>query len=246
MFFWDALDLFSKTGVDETCDALFPAFPGPIQPIRIDPDFVPVYTSAQIKLFGIPDNWGMTCYRVIELKEDAAPFVTDFKMEQERGRLRPIHRYSRVERFESVLYQLIGCRGKVPKSIVNLVRENNYDKDPKKVWNSIRKILKANHGRVYYNRISSILMCLGYNKKIQFGDSNELVRRIVQDFRILSGRFDTMKKTLKRVYFPSLRFIACKLLELYEVTFEFDIPFVRTPRKLKAMEEIWSLLSTKK
>lgn len=106
--------------------------------------------------------------------------------------------------------------------------------------------MKTNNGRVYYNRIPTILLALGYKKKIQFGDSNELVRRIVQDFRILSGRFDTMKKTLKRVYFPSLRFIACKLLELYKVEFEFDIPFVRTPRKLKAMEELWDLLITKK
>jgi len=57
MFFWDALDLFSKTGVDENQESLFPAFPGPIQPIRQDPDFVPVYTSSQIKLYGIPDNW---------------------------------------------------------------------------------------------------------------------------------------------------------------------------------------------
>jgi hypothetical protein len=245
MFFWDQLDLFSKTGVQEESTSLFPAFPGPIQPIRQDPDFVPVYTSTQIKIYGLPDHWGMTCYRVIELKEDAAPFVTDFKMEQERGRMRPIHRYSRVERFESVLYQLIACRGKVPKSIVTLIREKGFDKDPKKVWNSIRTILKTNGGRVYYNRIPTILLALGYKKKIQFGDSNELVRQIVQDFRILSGRFDTMKKSLKRVYFPSLRFIACKLLELYEVEFEFDIPFVRTPRKLKAMEEIWSLLMTK-
>jgi hypothetical protein len=122
MFFWDALDLFSTSGTTDP-SPLFPAFPGPVQPIRIDPDFVPVYTSSQIKLFGLPDYWGMTCYRVVELREDAAPFVTDFKMEQERGRMRPIHRYSRVERFESVLYQLIGCRGKVPKSIVNLIRE---------------------------------------------------------------------------------------------------------------------------
>ena len=245
MFFWDEMNLFSSTGVDQQTDTLFPTFPGPIQPMRLDDDFVPVYTSTQIKFYGLPDHWGITCYRVIELKEDAAPFVTDFKMEQERGKMRPIHRYSRVERFESVLYQLIACRGKVPKSIVNLIRESGYDKDPSKIWNSVRSILKANHGRVYYNRIPSILNILGYDRKIQFGDSNELVRRIVQDFRILSGRFDTMKTKLKRVYFPSLRFIACKLLELYDVTFEFEIPFVRTPRKLKAMEELWNLLITK-
>lgn len=130
----------------------------------------------------------------------------------------------------------------VPASIISLIREHGYDKDPSKVWNSIRAILKKHKGRRYYNRIPTILDILGYDRKIQFGDSNELVRQIVLDFQLLSSRFEKVKKVLGRVYFPSLRFIACKLLELYGVTFEFSIPFVRTPRKLKTMEQIWDLL----
>ena len=248
-YLWDLMDLFpSETTqpdflVPETL--FYQEVPGPVQPFRIDDDFVPVYTSSQIALYGLPEYWGIVVYRVIELREDASPFVTDFKMEQERGRLRPIHRYSRVERFESVLYQLIACRGKVPASIIALIRTVGYNEDPKEVWNSVRSILKSNGGRVYYNRIPSILNILGYDRKIQFGDSNELVRLIVNDFRILSNRFEKIKGEVGRVYFPSLRFIACKLLELYGVKFEFEIPFVRTPRKLKTMEHIWDLLMQK-
>ena len=110
--FWDSLELFSPEIQQEAAATLEFVFPGPVQPIRFDDDQVPVYTSQQIDLFGLPDHWGIVVYRVIELREDAAPFVMDFKMERDRNRLRPIHRYSRVERFESILYQLIACRGK--------------------------------------------------------------------------------------------------------------------------------------
>lgn len=234
-------DLFSPETATESWGLDF-AFPGPVDPFRIDDDYVPVYTSSQLALYGLPEHWGIVCYRVIELREDAAPFVTDYKMERERGKLRPIHRYSRVERFEATLYQLLACRGKVPQRIVRLIRETGYETDPALVWNSIRGILKKNKGRIYYNRIPTILGMLGYEKKVQFGDSNELIRVIVNDFRILSSRFDKKKKGMGRVYFPSLRFVACKLLERYQVEFEYKIPFARTPRKLKGMEKIWESL----
>lgn len=65
---------------------------------------------------------------------------------------------------------------------------------------------------------------------------------IIRDFQCLSVRFERIKLQLNRVYFPSLRFIACKLLEAHQVTFEFRVPLVRTPRKLKSMEKIWELL----
>jgi len=226
----------------ESSEPLFLAYPGPVEPLRIDDDWVPVYTSSQIALYGLPEHWGIMCYRVVELREDASPMVTDYKMEKERGKLRPIHRYSRVERFEATLYQLLACRGKVPNRIVKLIREKGYEKDPDRIWNSIRLILKKNKGRVYYNRIPTILGMLGYEKKVQFGDSNELVRLIVNDFRILSSRFDKKKKLMGRIYFPSLRFVAFKLLEMYNVKFEYSIPFARTPRKLQAMEKIWGYL----
>jgi len=87
----------------------------------------------------------VACYLIVELKEDSSPMTMDFKMEQER-RLRPIHRYCRVERFESVLAQLIACKGKVPYKIVRLVKEQGYDPHPDRVWNSVRAILKANKG----------------------------------------------------------------------------------------------------
>jgi hypothetical protein len=67
------------------------------EPVRYE-DGYPVYDSKQIEIFGRPEYWGVENYRVIALRETEHPMVTDWKMEQERGRMRPIHRYSRVER----------------------------------------------------------------------------------------------------------------------------------------------------
>ena len=211
----------------------------PLHPIRWDDDMVPVYTSAQIEMFGLPDYYGVTCYRVISLRETESPMVTDWTMELERP-MRPIHRYSRVERFTSVLAQLIACRGKVPKDLIEEIKKEGYTKDPDLIWNEIRSILKKRKGRKYYNRIPTILEILGFQKVGV--DKNDLVRGIIDDFRIISARFNERKEKVGRVYFPSLRFIALKLLEMHGVTFGYLIPLARTPRKLKAMEQTWNLL----
>jgi len=87
-----------------------------------------------------------------------------------------------------------------------------------------------------------ILEILGFQKVGV--DKNTLVREIIDDFRIISGRFNERKERLGRVYFPSLRFIAFRLLEMHGVKFGYKVPFARTPRKLKAMEATWVLLIT--
>jgi hypothetical protein len=134
----------------------------------------------------------------------------------------------------------VACRGKVPKDVIEEIKTVGFSQDPDKIWNEIRVILKKRKGRKYYNRIPSILEILGFQKVGV--DKNSLVREIIDDFRIISGRFNERKEQLGRVYFPSLRFVAFKLLELHGVKFGYKVPFARTPRKLKAMEATWNLL----
>ena len=238
------LDEANKEGQLDCWESKYPTqkqiSQGP-DPIRME-DGYPVYDSRQIEVHGRPEYWGVENYRVISLRETEHPMVTDWKMEQERGRMRPIHRYSRVERFTSILAQLIACRGKVPKEIIVKIKQVGYPQDPDLVWNAIRKILKDMKGRRYYNRIPTILEMLGFPKSKNGIDQNSLMREIINDFKIVSSRFDRVKKELGRVYFPSLRFVAFKLLELYGIEFGYTIPFIRTPRKLKAMEQTWALL----
>jgi len=184
---------------------------------------------------------GVFYYTIIETRESAHPQVVDYTLTCERrGSLRPIHRYSRIERFESILYQLIGARGKVPKRIINYIKLVGYDKQPELLWESIRAILKEKGWRLYYNRIPTILQMLGESKTINFQDQALLISEIVIDFRKLSAAFD--RRPGGRKYFPNLRFIALKLLEAHGAVFEYMIPFIRTPRKIASMDRVWQQL----
>ena len=221
----------------------FYRFPGPCQPIRIE-NYIPVYDSQQYDMYGSPENWGISSFLIIETQESSRPMVTDYKMEMERrGALRPVHHYSRIERFENVLYQLLGCRGIVPKFIIEHIQSTGYDKDPDFIWDSIRTILKNKKWSLYYNRIPIIIQIIGYNRKIDFGDSNEFLENVVTDFKMISSRYEQLKSSIGRSYFPSLRFIAFKLIIKHGATFQYRIPYIRTPRKIDLLEGIWSLLT---
>lgn len=217
----------------------------PVQPVRWEFG-IPFYTSQQVDLFGLPEHWGVDQYQIIELREDATPFVTDYDMEMDRrGSLRPIHHYNRVERFESILLQLLGCRGKVPRTVIDHIKERGYDHNPVRIWDSIRTILKEKKWRQYYNRIPIILNQLGYQEKIEYGDQNAFVLELINEFKKISHRFEEIKETLKRKYFPNLRYVAFKLLQEYGATFQYQIPFLRTPRKEKHLDELWLMLRNK-
>lgn len=95
-------------------------------------------------------------YDVVERREDME-FVES--VEHRAKRIRPVHRYNRVERFEFVLGQLLGLRGHVPEEIVEMCEE--VDRDKRVVWDSVRGVLKANGKRKYYNRIPGIIWRLG-------------------------------------------------------------------------------------
>ena len=215
---------------------------GPVQPIRME-NGIPFYTSQQVNLFGLPHHWGVQQYQIIELYDDGRPPVTDYDMEQERrGSLRPIHHYNRVERFESILYQLIGCRGIIPPSVIKIIQESQIDRHPDRIWDSVRNILKKHKLSVYYNRIPIILDQLGFDRKIKWGDRNALVLELVNEFKKISAKFEELKPLLERTYFPNLRYVAFKLLKEYGAEFQYRIPFLRTPRKEKVMDDLWEML----
>lgn len=235
-------DLDLDTLFEQDLQDLQRSWPGPVQPVRSEFG-IPFYTSQQVDLFGLPEHWGVEQYQIIQLREDAAPFVTDYDMEMDRrGALRPVHYYNRVERFESILLQLLGCRGRVPREVIETIQEVGYNSDPAFVWDSIRGILKTKRWRKYYNRIPVILDQLGFGGKIEFGDQHEFVLMLMNEFRKVSARFEQIKRDLDRSYFPNLRYIAFKLLEEYGAEFQYRIPFLRTPRKEKAMDDLWLLL----
>lgn len=210
-----------------------------MEPIKFA-DGMPVYTLDQINIYGEPYLWGVDAYLVISTFDNEKPPMSDWNFEQERrGSVRPIHRYIRQKRFEYTLYQLLGYRGTVPISLVTHLKEYGYDKRPEYVWESIRKFLKdQKYSNVYYNRIPTIMQMLGLNIRIDVDDNSQFIQGIVDAFRVANEKFERLVSKPK--YFPNMRFIALKFLELYGADIQFHIPFIRTKRKLKPLEKIWN------
>jgi len=188
----------------------------------------------------MPDLFGYDDYIVTSSYEDECPFVMDWSMENERrGSTRPVHRYSRPERFVSIIYQLLGERGDIPDHVIVTVRHYGYDAEPSRIWNSIRNVLKCLEWSKYYNRIPGIIELLGHGKaKFDF----DLVQDIFLKFRGMSIKFDGLNKD-NRKYFPNLRYCALRLLDEAGVQFRFKVPWIRTKRKEKVMQEIFELLT---
>lgn len=87
----------------------------------------------------------------------------------------------------------------------------------------------------YYNRIPTILEIMGYEHKIDYGGS-EVVEACMDDFCRMSARFSGVG------YFPNLRFTALRIMMLNGVEFGYDIPVLRTGRKIKGAIEIFDEL----
>lgn len=199
-----------------------------------------VFRRQDVDLYGMPDLFGYDDYIVISLYEDECPFVMDWDFENERrGSTRPVHRYSRPERFTSVLYQLLGERGDIPDKVIDSIKYWGYDSDPDQIWNSIRLTLKNLDWSRYYNRIPGIIELLGEGRgRFDFYKIEAIKKR----FRGMSCRFDLLPKE-KRKYFPNLRYIALRMLAEEGIIFKYNIPWIRTKRKIKVMEDIYDILS---
>ena len=199
---------------------------------------VPVFWKRDVDLYGKPELWGLEIYQCVELREDQE-YKMEWKDEKER-RLRPKHLYCRVERFKGVLMELIGVKGVVENEVLDVLKNNFFDPSRSGCWNSIRGILKKEGLTRYYNRIPTILQRLGLEKRLKLEDECRMVGEIIRDFQRISRKFD--ERDWERTYFPNLRFCALKYLELAGMEFKYEIPFLRTPRKLKESLEVWNIL----
>jgi len=207
-----------------------------MQPFKIDSDGVPCFTTNDIDDYGFPELYGYETYRVIDSRDK--PMVTDFKMEHQYD-LRPIHRYDRIARFKSTLFNIIGERGTVPDHIITMVSQYiGTTADP---WNDCRRILKHYKQRIYYNRIPYIInrLKLGSGYKVI---GSTVIDEMINKFRAISDKFERTKLELKRRYFPNIRFIVLKILEHFNIATDYLVPLVRTARKNKSLNLLWNEL----
>jgi len=72
---------------------------------------------------------------------------------------------------------------------------------------------------------------------IAFEMTPRVYAEIVEDFRKISLNFELV--ITGRKYFPSIRFIAFKLLQQRGAVFN-GVPFMRTKKKELALEELWN------
>lgn len=201
-----------------------------MNPVRYEYN-TPIFYTSQLDIYGEPDYYGYKDYIVINDTE--SPLVYDFKMELER-KMRPIHRYNRVERFSNTLAQLLGAKGNIPKQTITYIKYF-YPK----TWNDVRDALKILKERKYYNMIPTIMSILKLDSPIKLKWNNLMFREMIKFFMVLQQSFFEKKYKLKRKYFPSIRFIALKILQHFGAKFDPELMFIRTKRKLQCLNEIW-------
>ena len=207
----------------------------PCEPLRVE-EGVPVYSDAQIEVFGLPDNWGIWEYKVVE-KIGEQKYVLDYDQEQYYS-FRPIHRYSRLARFKNTLLEILGAKQNVPKWLLNGLKDS-YDTDPDLIWDSIRKNLKDLKETRYINCIPSIIKHHGVFVMDQ--PQQSYIKDMELEFMAMDDKWKYLERGRK--YFPNLRYVALKMLEARGYVFPFRVPGIRTKRKRGGIEEVWVALA---
>lgn len=206
-----------------------------MQPIRYEHN-IPIFSMDDIDIYGFPEHYGFIDYLVVASRHQE--LVCDYKMEIERE-LTKIHRYCRLERFKNIFERLVFNKGNVPENVIEFIGKHLIDDTD--IWNSVRFFLKVSKWSRYYNQIPFIIFKLR-NIRLFKEISISHYDAIINDFLQLQSRFDQIKHLSKRKYFPNIRFIVFKLLELHSIKPNYNVPFIRTMRKSKSLTNLWCSL----
>jgi hypothetical protein len=104
-------------------------------------------------------------------------------------------------------------------------------------WESIRSVLKKHKLPKLYNQIPLIARKLGFGNCIEFENFHQSYIGILKEFNRIHYKFNLMKGDARK-YFPNLRFVALTLIKKWGGKFNLKIPFIRTRRKFKILEQI--------
>jgi hypothetical protein len=201
-----------------------------------------VFTSEQLS-WARPDDFGFFDeYEVIEEEHSSHPLALNWVDERNLIKRRPVHRYSREERFKFTLAQLMGCSGDVPDHVLAAMPKSLYALDQDHLWEEVRRILKQHGWRLYYNRIPAILARLHLVPRSP--SSTCTFQRIMEDFHRMHRVFSEIKQRLGRIYFPNLRYVAVRLMERHRIRLPFTIPKTRTFKKQESLDTIYDTIWT--
>jgi len=107
------------------------------------------------------------------------------------------------------------------------------------IWDKMRALLKQANLPKFYNRIPSILGLANYDKggcKIDY----HIYNQIISDFEKMHKIFPKIKSQFNRSYFPSLRYVAYRLMTKHNVTPDWKITTMKTEHKKQALDKIYN------
>jgi hypothetical protein len=198
-----------------------------------------VFLSSQLE-WGFPEDFGFKeSYYVVETEETSHPLVLEYHDEINLPKLRPPHRYCRIERFKSVLGHMMNVNGEVPDKVLEffepfLLKMKKMEGD--KIWDFVLQQLKTVPGwRIYYNRIPMILSAL---EIIPF-NSNQTKKYhlILKDFIQINKAWDNV--ATNRKYFINFRYVCLRLMHRHGIIHPYQVPLLRTSRKKVALDKIF-------
>ena len=152
---------------------------------------------------------------------------------EQYGNLRPVHRYSRFERFKKVLYQICCLRGNVEEEVLREIRLIPFD--ARTVWEDIRAWLKKSRVRKYDLIPLIIFECWGL--RVLESDEMFIIDEILDDFKRMNFNFERGEG---RVYFPNIRFVVLRYLEIKGVEFKYLVPMIRTRKKFEILDGLFN------
>lgn len=245
------VDMLRELGIDVDCedydqDPIYERSSSPILPDRphhFDDDGTAIFTTDQI-LWCNPSELGYkgTNYIVVETELTAHPPALNYSDEINLPKKRPVHHYSRFERFRACLNQILcSSRMIVPDYVMDTFREKLKGVRRRHIWSRSRKIIKDNKWRYLYNRIPAILAELGYAPK-QVGIDTRKYNQVLRDFFQMDHIFDKIKQRLGREYFLDMRYVSIKLMEKNQMKERFNIPRALTKTRRNSLDLLFAVI----
>lgn len=210
----------------------------PRVPVRLDIQAngfpIAIFTTQQIETWGFPEEWGFRdAYQVVERQRIGLTHEQEARLA--RIAARPVHRYSRTERFRTILLHLMGMYGQVPPSVVEACEDAEG-------WEDIRCILKSGGWSLYYTRIPIIMRAIGLTPPTR--GNGDCFAKILAQFADLDAAWPSVRAELGRTYFPNLRYCAMRLMNMNGITHLDGVPMLRTAKKCESVGAIFEHMLT--
>lgn len=129
----------------------------------------------------------------------------------------------------------------VEKSVEYPDGEQLHNIPREEIWEHVRAILKKNGMAKYYNRIPTILSLAKYDRG-HCKTPADSYQQILEDFDKLDYIFPRIKEEINRRYFPSLRYIAYRLMKKHNVQPDWNFTVIRTNHKRVELDIMYNVM----